>query len=291
MACANLVFAGPSCLGQSNLTNPTRRDDPGTGLFVPAVAIAIAPGAPAVGIENRPSVVLSHGDVVEIARLLFQHEGYAAAARVIGMDVSGGWQSRACCFMMAIKGDDAAALIATLALWTNAAGKRPVFKGKPLSSLGTVGDLVDVATGAVFDTAPIPDKKNAWRIACRFDNTEHDLPNAERPDGHKEGTTCKSVYGRMHADRPSLPITTGTGTPGQGRLIHPTPPRMITPHDAARLRGFPDGYGFLDGKDVSRKLLAKPTGDAVPPFLGAVASGLGLSQAPGRAFQPPCLVA
>jgi len=46
-------------------------------------------------------------------------------------------------------------------------------------------------------------------------------------------------------------------------------PRLVTPHEAARIQGFPDGYGFL-GKDrpAKRKDLAKWIGDAVPAPMG-----------------------
>lgn len=283
----DFLIAGPPCQGHSNLNNHTRRDDPRNELFISTVAIAIALGTPAVVIENVPSVTRSHGDVVEIARLLFQNEGYAVAAGVIRMDSIGGWQTRARFFMIAIKGGDDAELKASLAQWTSGAGKRPTFERSPLTSLWAIEDLLGMESSDTFDSAPTPSEDNARRIAYLFDNDAHDLPNSERPDCHKEGTTYKSVYGRMRANQPAPTITTGIGTPGQGRFIHPTRPRVITPHEAARLQSFPDGYGFRVRDDVSRKLLAKWIGDAVPPFLGAVASGVALSHALGQDFKPP----
>lgn len=283
----DLLIAGPPCQGHSNLNNHTRRDDSRNDLFISTVAIAIALRTPAVVIENVPTVTRSHGDVVEIARLLFQNEGYAVAAGVIRMDAIGGWQTRARYFMVAIKGGDEAALNASLSQWTSAAGRRPKFERIALSSLWAIEDLLDLESSDTFDSAPTPGEENVKRIAYLFDNDFHDLPNSERPDCHKEGTTYKSVYGRMHAERPAPTITTGIGTPGQGRFIHPTRPRVITPHEAARLQSFPDGYGFRAREDISRKLLAKWIGDAVPPFLGAVASGVALSHTLGQDFDPP----
>jgi DNA (cytosine-5)-methyltransferase 1 len=285
----DLLIAGPPCQGHSNLNNHTRRDDPRNDLFISTVAIAIALGTPAVVIENVPTVTRSHGDVVEIAKRLFQSEGYAVTDGVIRMDAIGGWQTRARYFLVAIKDGDQVALNASLARWTSAAGKRPAFERAPLTSLWAFEDLLDIDSNDSFDSAPTPGEDNARRIAYLFDNNAHDLPNSERPDCHKEGTTYKSVYGRMRADQPAPTITTGIGTPGQGRFIHPTRPRMITPHEAARLQSFPDGYGFHARKDISRKLLAKWIGDAVPPFLGAVASGVALSHTLGRDFEPPWL--
>jgi len=52
------------------------------------------------------------------------------------------------------------------------------------------------------------------------------------------------MYGRMRGADPSQTITGGFGSPGQGRFIHPTRPRTITPHEAARLQFFPDWFDF-----------------------------------------------
>lgn len=111
--------------------------------------------------------------------------------------------------------------------------------------------------------------ENRLRIDWLFYNDAHELDNSEKPDCHKEGTIYTAVYGRMYGDRPAPTITTGIGTPGQGRFIHPTQRRLITPHEASRIQGFPDGYGFLE-KDgtAKRKDLAKWIGDAVPSILG-----------------------
>ncbi|MEZ5715620.1 MAG: DNA cytosine methyltransferase [Paracoccaceae bacterium] len=283
----DLLIAGPPCQGHSNLNNHTRRDDPRNDLFVSTVAIAIALGVPAVVIENVPSVTRSHGEVVEIARLLFEREGYAVAQGVMKMDVLGGWQTRARFFMIAIKGGNAEHLNATMRDWASAAGHRPRFARAPKPALWAIDDLQNLAGMTNFDTAPVPGEENARRIAWLFDNKKHNLPNDERPECHREGTTYGSVYGRMFDDRPAPTITTGIGTPGQGRFIHPTQQRLVTPHEAARLQSFPDGYGFTNGEDVPRKLLAKWIGDAVPPFLGCIASGVALSAALGREFEPP----
>jgi len=117
----------------------------------------------------------------------------------------------------------------------------------------------------VFDTAPRGDRVNQDRIDWLFDNDEFDLPNARRPACHRNGTKYTAVYGRMYGDRPAPTLTTGFGSPGQGRFIHPNRRRMITPHEAARLQGFPDSYSFeLSNGNVTRQGLNKWIGDAVP---------------------------
>jgi len=153
----------------------------------------------------------------------------------------------------------------------------------PLDVLWAIADLEDCGGNTVFDTSPVQGPENIRRIEYLFDEGLYDLPNSERPDCHKDGTTYTSVYGRMHPDRPAPTITTGIGTPGQGRFIHPTQRRLITPHEAARIQCFPDGYGFMDSEaETSRKALAKWIGDAVPPYLGMTAVCAALSVLTGK---------
>ena len=75
------------------------------------------------------------------------------------------------------------------------------------------------------------------------------------------------MYGRLRWDQPAQTITTGFGSMGQGRYVHPARRRTITPHEAARLQTFPDTFDF--GDVTSRKALAKMIGNAVPPLLMA----------------------
>lgn len=152
-----------------------------------------------------------------------------------------------------------------------AAAPLPDIRGRdPKGVMWAIADLMDLEVAAEpFDTAPIPSSENRKRIDWLFENDAHNLDNSERPLCHRDGTTYTAVYGRMHADRPAPTITTGIGTPGQGRFIHPLRPRLVTPHEAARIQGFPDGYGFLEkDRPAKRKDLAKWIGDAVPAPMG-----------------------
>jgi DNA (cytosine-5)-methyltransferase 1 len=78
------------------------------------------------------------------------------------------------------------------------------------------------------------------------------------------------VYGRMRPDVPAPTITSGFGSTGQGRFVHPLEPRTLTPREAARLQGFPDWFSFsaVDG----RRALQEMIGNAVPSRLGYVAA-------------------
>lgn len=268
----DLLIAGPPCQGHSNLNNHTRRNDPRNDLFVTTVAVAVAMEARVVVIENVRSVVRSHGDVVLLARALFESEGYSVDEHIIKMDEVGGWQTRARYFMVAVKGGEKSEVQGCMERWLRQNSPDGTGRRKALPALWAISDLQDQVGNSNFDTPPVQGAENTSRIAYLFDNELFDLPNSERPDCHKDGTTYGSVYGRMHIDRPAPTITTGIGTPGQGRFIHPTRRRLITPHEGARLQCFPDGYAFEhSAKGSPRKELAKWIGDAVPPMLGLMA--------------------
>jgi DNA (cytosine-5)-methyltransferase 1 len=52
---------------------------------------------------------------------------------------------------------------------------------------------------------------------------------------------------------------------GQGRFVHPTRRRVITPHEAARIQMIPD---YFDLSSIpGRTALAEAIGNAVPPKL------------------------
>jgi DNA (cytosine-5)-methyltransferase 1 len=110
-------------------------------------------------------------------------------------------------------------------------------------------------------------------------NQSFDLPPEQHNPSHQQGTTYKGVYGRLNPDAPAGTITTGFMTPGRGRYVHPTQMRTLTPHEAARIQGFPDSYRFqMPGeKPPTSALLTKWIGDAVPMPLGycAVLAALG----------------
>jgi DNA (cytosine-5)-methyltransferase 1 len=95
-----------------------------------------------------------------------------------------------------------------------------------------------------------------------------DLPNRLRPPCHKNKPNhrYKSMYGRLQWDKPTQTITTGFGSPGQGRYFHPTQLRTLTPHEAARIQFFPDWYDFSAA--TTRASLAESIGNAVPAKLG-----------------------
>ena len=71
------------------------------------------------------------------------------------------------------------------------------------------------------------------------------------------------MYGRMFWDKPAQTLTSGFGSMGQGRYVHPKKRRLITPHEAARLQGIPDFFDF--GSVSTLSALREMIANAVPP--------------------------
>jgi DNA (cytosine-5)-methyltransferase 1 len=112
-------------------------------------------------------------------------------------------------------------------------------------------------------------QENQRRVKYLFRKDVHDLPNRLRPPCHRDKDhSYVSMYGRMHWDKPAQTITGGFGSMGQGRFVHPTRPRTLTAHEAARLQGFPDFFDFSSVKGVTA--LREMIGNAVPPQLTAL---------------------
>lgn len=266
----DLFLAGPPCQGHSNLNNKTRREDPRNLLYITAVALGVGLRARTIVIENVPEVVNDKSDVVNIAKALLKAAGYAwIDSGVLAADHMGGAQTRKRYFLIA---SCVPSPTAVLSISDVAKGLR--HSARPLQ--WAIGDLLNVpeSNTSIMDTTPLLSADNLMRIRHLFENDLYDLPNEVRPDCHRDGHTYPSVYGRLRWDKPSQTITTGFLTPGRGRYIHPLRPRVITPHEAARLQSFPDTFSFVVdvNSPPSRAGVQKWIGDAVPPLLGYAAT-------------------
>ena len=258
----DVVLAGPPCQGHSNLNNHTRRTDRRNELYLTVPAFAIATGASMVIIENVPAVVHDRQQVVATTEALLESEGYTVELGRAFADRLGWPQTRQRFFLIARRDSPPADIEAV---------------GAALSTdqhdlWWAIQDLEnEPVDGRLVVEAEYSDE-NRRRIDWLFDHDEHNLPPSERPECHQDGTTYNAVYGRLFADKPAPTITTGFMTPGRGRYIHPTRRRTLTPHEAARLQGFPDGYDFHPYSQASSKSqLGKWIGDAVPMPLGFAA--------------------
>jgi len=265
----DLLLAGPPCQGHSNLNNHSRRADPRNILYVTTAAAAIALQARALVIENVPDVTSDHSQVVQTAHRILESSGYVLSAAVLNAADLGGAQSRRRHFTIATRVNSP---------HVDVGGVAAKLRQPPMTLRHIIGDLEDRAPESFLDDEPSVTPVNRARIDYLFDNDLFDLPDAERPDCHKDGHTYPSVYGRLSWEKPSQTITTGFMTAGRGRFIHPSRRRTLTAREAARIQGFPDGYDFgLQGKAPTRRALTKWIGDAVPSWLGYAATLSALS--------------
>ena len=73
------------------------------------------------------------------------------------------------------------------------------------------------------------------------------------------------MYGRLRWNKPAQTITSGYGSMGQGRYVHPGRRR----HSLRTRRSPPDDPDWFDLKEATtRAQLAHMIGTAVPPLLG-----------------------
>lgn len=259
----DLLVGGPPCQGHSTVNNHSRFNDPRNLLYLAVPAMAVALDVPAVVIENVPGVRASKEGVARAAVELLTDAGYSVTHGVLKADELGWPQRRSRFFLVATKGWAPIPLTDVAQALAHPA--------RPIS--WALEDLLDRDEGTVMTDLPRLSAENIDRINHLHDEGIYDLPNAERPDCHKNGTTYGAVYGRMQWDAPAQTLTTGFLTPGRGRYVHALRRRTLTPREAARLQGFPDDYCFrVGGQDPSRKNLTKWIGDAVPAPLGMAAA-------------------
>lgn len=266
----DIVVGGPPCQGHSNFNNVTRRDDPRNNLYLTVPAIGVALGAQIILVENVPSVTLDKMKVVDKARDCLEGAGYFLDDAVLEGAKLGVPQQRKRHFLMATRKKGSVSL-------------NRIHESLALPNVTLWDAIADLEDGthaeALFDSPAILSPENRMRVDHLFDKDLYELPNAVRPECHREGHTYPSVYGRMYPDKPAQTLTCGFMSPGRGRFVHPTQRRGITPHEGARVQGFPDSFAFeqVNNMPLHRKDLGKMIGDAIPPPLSFAAALAALS--------------
>lgn len=253
------LVGGPPCQGHSDLNNHTRRDDP-RNRFYERMARATEVLEPRVVlIENVPPVRNDKGRVVDDATRSIEDAGYLVADDVVSMLDIGVAQSRKRHTVLAIHQDlgiDPEGILESL-------GSR---EARDLR--WAIGDLEQV-DASPLDVPSRMSPENQERVAWLHEEPDRvDLPNDLRPKCHQGTHSYKSMYGRLQWDKPAQTITSGYGSMGQGRYVHPTQPRTLTSHEAARIQFFPDWFDFTAGGTVMKRgTWATMIGNAVPPKL------------------------
>lgn len=256
----DLVVGGPPCQGHSDLNNHTRRADPKNRLYLRMARAAEVLQPRVVIVENVPTVVHDSERVVATATKSLQDAGYVVADAVVELVRIGVPQRRRRHILICIQATALPEELEIAALLSHP-------KSRPHSLRWAIGDL-EIGKGTSWvDTPSGASEENRRRMQWLLDNDEYDLPNSLRPPCHQGSHSYVSMYGRLRWDEPAQTITSGFGSIGQGRFMHPSQLRTLTPHEAARIQGFPDYFSFDSA--VSRTELAVIIGNAVPPQLTA----------------------
>jgi DNA (cytosine-5)-methyltransferase 1 len=252
------LLAGPPCQGHSDLNNSTRRNDPRNRLYLRA-ARAIQVLMPKFAfIENVPGVVHDQSGVVSETAAVLERLDYTVTSSVVDLQSLGLPQRRKRHILFAARRE----AVTLSELLPKVTEKIEVPVGPFISGLEDEPDFSDLL---ICRTSRMTDE-NTRRIDYLFRQNLYDLPDSVRPPCHRDKLhTYNSVYGRLRWGKPAQTITSGFGSPGQGRFIHPRQKRLITAHEAARIQGFPDFFDFsaAGGLTALRTLI----GNAVPPPL------------------------
>lgn len=255
----DIVLAGPPCQGHSDLNNHSRRDDPKNLLYLRAIRFIEIVKPEIAIVENVPAARHDKNKVVQKAAVFLSKAGYYVDFATISAHQFGLPQGRRRLVLIAARKKDPKPLL------------EQYKKTAAICSLkNLIGDLETSpekkSVSDIFDTPSRMTKKNQARVEYLFRHKEYDLPNSERPACHRDKKhSYKSMYGRLHWDRLAQTITGGFGSMGQGRYVHPSQKRVITPHEAARIQGFPDYFDFRDA--TMRTTLHQMIGNAVPPIM------------------------
>lgn len=247
---ASLLVAGPPCQGHSALNNHTRHDDPRNDLYVAVARAArlIEPGA--VVIENVSGIGSDRRASVERCSAALEELGYEIVTRRIDLSELGVPQRRVRHLLVATRERQFA--------W-------PEQKPEIRDVRWAIEDLLDRDSRTSFDTPSRPSPENQARMDWLLAQAQYNLPNHLRPVCHQSDHSYVSMYGRLRWDAPAQTITSGFGSMGQGRFVHPLRPRTLTPHEAARLQFLPDFVRFESV--TSRTQLANIIGNVAPPAL------------------------
>lgn len=280
----DVLVGGPPCQGHSDLNNHTRRDDPRNALYARMARAAEVMQPRIVLIENVPSVTHDVENVVDETIRALKAADYSVTEAVINTARLGAPQSRRRHVVLAAHGSAAwiAELLATVPQRCRVHPNRSV--------KWAIQDLKKRPVDDLFNSASTPNATNVGRIAWLFQNRRYELPNRRRPECHQSGHTYNSMYGRLRWNKPAQTVTTGFGSMGQGRYVHPAQRRTLTAHEAARLQSLPDFWRF--DEITTRGGLARLIGNAVPPVLAAALLepalrfiGLGIVSSSGKKTQ------
>jgi DNA (cytosine-5)-methyltransferase 1 len=210
-------------------------------------------------IENVPTVMHDSNRVVNRSSVQLEELGFKVASSVVRLNDLGIPQRRRRHVLPAVRRPletDPANVLSLLAQPT----------GQKHDLRWAIGDLAEIEGDTGIDLPPRASTTNRERMEWLLSHDAYDLPNSRRPKCHQnEDHSYRSMYGRLRWEMPAQTITSGFGSIGQGRYMHPDKLRALTPHEAARIQGFPDYFKFTPMP--RRDSLAMMIANAVPPEL------------------------
>lgn len=268
----DILVGGPPCQGHSNLNNHTRRNDPRNGFYLRMARAAEILRPTLVVVENVPAVLRDRHGVVGAATSALAAANFDVAHHVVDLLQIGVPQSRRRHILIGVA-RRAKGAPTPVQLFEGLPQKNQCCRTRTVD--WAIRDLLGAEGTTGFDTEATPSPDTRRRIAWLFKNGAFDLADSQRPVCHRNGGhRYKSVYGRLHWRKPAQTLTTGFTCMGQGRNVHPERARTITPHEAARLQGFPDFFDFTAGGQLTKRTVwARLIGNAVPPpLLAEIAS-------------------
>lgn len=255
-----LLVGGPPCQGHSDLNNYTRRNDPKNELYLVMVRAAQVFQPTHIIIENVQGVRRDHSSVLLRATRALAEMNYEVDHGLVHLVDIGVPQTRVRHILVASR----------VGKPSIKAAVEKCAVAKPRSLKWAIGDLLRQESTTPMDTGGKLSRENEARAKYLLKHDVYDLPNERRPPCHKNKPDHRyaAMYGRLRWDLPAPTITTGFGSPGQGRYLHPERVRTLTPHEAARVQFFPDWFDF--GNKSSRTTVAHCIGNAVPSKLAFV---------------------
>lgn len=261
----DIVVGGPPCQGNSNLNNHTRRWDSRNELYMRMIRFVEVVRPKIVLIENVRGVTSARQNVIPRAKEHLDRLGYNSFSGVIKGAMIGIPQTRVRHFTLAVLKESTTLSNEEFHDICEDICKPTVSKARPVS--WAIEDLLGEKQQGLFYSGPKATKVNQDRMNYLHEHDLWILPNEERPKCQQKAHTYPAVYGRMKWDEPAPTLTTGFGCNGRGKFTHAIEPRVLTPHEAARVQTFPDFFSFE--KIQKRTDLHDLIGNAVPPLMAS----------------------
>jgi DNA (cytosine-5)-methyltransferase 1 len=252
-----VCVAGPPCQGHSTLNNHTRHDDERNDLYLRTVRFAELREPRLLLVENVASILNDQRRSLERAVEHLGRLGYHVDQGSVALNELGVPQTRRRHLLLASAAGEVPMTVQGLV----DAYRVPDPSRRDLR--WAIGDLLDISGDRPIDQPTEATEINRRRMQLLIEEDLDDLPDEHRPPCHRDQNhTYKSMYGRLRWHLPAQTVTSGFGSMGQGRYVHPALPRTLTAHEAARLQLVPD-FVRLD-QAPGRQQRARIIGNVAP---------------------------